>query len=170
MLAAPMSRRPLQLLALIAATTLLGSCSDTRPVRIGASAPELRKPDLAGRDVSLADYRGRVVLIDFWATWCGPCHLQQRILEPLYQEYRGRGAEFLAVSLGEDAATVKEFVDQKPFTYPVLLDPSDELSLRLGIQALPTLMIVDKEGRVAYFEAGVADADRLRQAFAAAGV
>jgi peroxiredoxin len=159
-------------LLLAGSALVAGACArhDSRPVRVGASAPTLSKPDLTGRTVDLGDFRGRVVLVDFWATWCAPCHLQQDILEPLYREYRSKGAEFLAVSVGEDAETVKEFVAQKPFAYPVLLDPADELSPRLGISALPTLLIVNREGKVSYFEAGVADSDTLRRLFAEAGV
>lgn len=166
-----MSRRPLRSALLALALLVVAGCGESgREVRVGRRAPELRKEDLAGRSVALSDLRGRVVLIDFWATWCAPCHLQQKILAPLYQEYRERGAEFLAVSLGEDAATVREFVERQPFAYPVLLDPTDELTARLGIQALPTLMIIDRAGRVAYFEPGVADQETLRRVFAEAGV
>jgi len=163
-------RARLASLVFIAAALAMGCDAGSRGVRTGASAPQLRKSDLAGRAIDLADLRGRVVLVDFWATWCGPCHLQRQILEPLYQEYRGKGAEFLAVSVGEDVQTVKEFVAGEPFAYPVLIDPDDELSPRLGISALPTLMVVDRAGKVSYFEAGVADADTLRKVFAAAGV
>ena len=154
------------------ATLVASSCAppDAGPVRVGRSAPKISRSDLAGRTVDLASYQGRVVLVDFWATWCGPCHLQQQILEPLYREYQSKGAEFLAVSVGEDAETVKQFVAERPFGYPVLIDPADELSPQLGISALPTLLVVDKDGRVAYFEAGVADADTLRRIFAGAGV
>jgi thiol-disulfide isomerase/thioredoxin len=154
------------------ATLFAVACVDSgaRPVRVGATAPTIAPSDLAGRTVALSDFRGRVVLVDFWATWCGPCHLQRQILEPLYREYRSKGAEFLAVSVGEDADTVKQFVAGQPFAYPVLIDPADELSPRLGISALPTLLVVDRDGKVSYFEAGVADAETLRRVFTDAGV
>jgi thiol-disulfide isomerase/thioredoxin len=124
---------------------------------------------LDGRHVSLDDYRGRVVLVDFWATWCGPCHLQADILAPLYAEYRARGVEFLSVSVGEEANTVRDFVAHTPSPYPVLIDPEDKLSPQFGIVALPTVLIVDKNGKVAYFNFGISDAPTLRKALAEAG-
>ena len=135
----------------------------------GQQAPDFTRSTLEGRRVSLADLRGQVVLVDFWATWCGPCKLQAQILEPLYAEYRKRGVEFLSVSVGEDAQTVKEFLRTAPPPYTVLIDPEDSLSADLGIVALPTVMVVDRAGKVAYFNFGIADADTLRRALAEAG-
>jgi thiol-disulfide isomerase/thioredoxin len=110
-----------------------------------------------------------VVVVDFWATWCGPCHLQAQILEPVYRDFKGRGVQFLAANVGEEPDTVKSFLKKKPFPYPVLLDPSDSVATTLGVLALPTLMVVDKKGRVAYFEAGIADGDTLRALIKKAG-
>ena len=135
----------------------------------GGTVPDMTLARLSGGEVSLADYRGRVVLLDFWATWCTPCRAQAQILEPLYGEYQGRGVEFLAVDSGEDLDTVRRFVERDPFPYPVLLDPDDSLGLALEILALPTLVVVDKEGEIAYFNEGIADAQELRRELAKAG-
>ncbi len=147
----------------------LASPKRTGPVATGDTAPAFTRDALDGRHVSLADYRGRVVLVDFWATWCGPCHLQADILAPLYAEYRTRGVEFLSVSVGEDVATVRDFITKSPSPYPVLVDPEDELTPTYGIVALPTVLIVDKAGKVSYFNFGISDADTLRKALAQAG-
>jgi peroxiredoxin len=138
-------------------------------VSAGETAPAFTRKTLDGKAVSLTDYRGRVVLVDFWATWCGPCHLQAKVLEPLYAEYRGRGVEFVSVSVGEEAGTVRDFLAQNPSPYPVLIDPEDTLSADLGIVALPTLLIVDRSGKIAYFNFGLSDADTLRRALTQAG-
>jgi peroxiredoxin len=135
----------------------------------GAPAPTFRLASLDGRQLGPEDFAGEVVLVEFWATWCPPCHLQADILRPLYPEYRQRGVEFLAVDLGEDEETVRRFVADRPFPYPVLIDPEDELSYELGVQALPTLMIVDRAGEVTYFRPGVLEEDELRKVLAGAG-
>ena len=125
---------------------------------------------LDGRTLGPKDFPGQVVVVDFWATWCGPCHLQAQILEPIYRDLKGRGVQFLAVNVGEEPETVKSFLKNKPFPYPVLMDPTDQVASNLGVMALPTLMVVDTKGRVAYFRSSVADGDTLRQEIKKAGV
>jgi len=151
---------PLLLLLLTAAALFLAGCA-ARGGGEGASSsgdqpsPDFRLASLDGEEISPQDYRDQVVVVDFWATWCGPCHQQADILESVYQEVQGDGVQFLAVNLGEDEETVRTFVEDNPFPYPVLLDPEDHLTYDLGIFALPTLMVVDTEGHVTYFETGI---------------
>lgn len=137
---------------------LAGKSSDFRLARLEGGG-RLGPPDLANQ----------VVLIDFWATWCVPCHAQADILKDLYPEVRGDGVEFLAVDVGEDRELVREFVASRPFPYPVLLDPRSEVADSLGVYSLPTLMVVDRQGRVAHFEEGIHDAAELRRILEAAG-
>lgn len=124
-----------------------------------------------GKQLGPRDFGGQVVLLDFWATWCVPCHAQARILKSVYEELQRDGGkvQFLAVDVGEDAETVGRFVADNPFPYPVLIDPQDTLSYELGIVGLPTLMVVDRKGEVVYFEPGVIDGDALRRILADAG-
>jgi peroxiredoxin len=163
----------LTLLSLLAAAAL--GCRGAAPPdgdaaqATGRPAPDFQLSAVGAGDVRLADYRGQVVLLDFWATWCNPCRYQAQILEPLYAEYRSRGVEFLAVDSGEEADVVRSFVARNPFPYPVLLDPEDSLGEALETRVLPTLVVVDKAGKIAYFNEGVADAEELRQVLARAG-
>lgn len=169
LLRSPFSRRSALSIALLS-TLLFFGCQEGASAGGSAigSKPELKLPSLDGKPVSVKDFRGKVVVVDFWATWCAPCHVQARILESLHGDYKDR-VQFLAVDVGEDEKTVRRFVQRRPFPYPVLLDPKDELSAKLGILALPTLMILDKEGKVSFFQAGISDARTLREALQKAG-
>ena len=123
--------------------------------------PEFTLASLGGESFCKADFAGKVVLFDFWATWCGPCHLQAEILAQIYPEAAKRGIEFVAVSTGEDASTVRDFVARKPFLYAVLVDPEDLMGGKLEIIALPTLVVMDAQGQIAYRHTGVADAEAI---------
>jgi len=127
--------------------------------------------DLAGLDGSrhrLRDYSGRVLLIEFWATWCGPCRLQAEILSRLYDDVRGDDMEFLAVSLGESKDLVEDYTRKDPVPYPVLLDPEETLGYALEIYALPTVIIIDRRGQISFMRPGISDGDTLRRALSAA--
>ncbi|MES1243121.1 MAG: TlpA disulfide reductase family protein [Acidobacteriota bacterium] len=156
-------------LPMLALSILLLSCGANAADRPSGKDLEFRLKTVDGRTLGPRDFKGQVVVVDFWATWCLPCHLQARVLEPLHKEYKAKGVQFLAANVGEDEKTVRSFLKNKPFPYPVLLDPEDKISTRLGVLQLPTLLVIDKKGNVSYFEAGVADAPTMRKILKAAG-
>lgn len=164
-------------LALTLFTVLLGfgcqegfSSSSSAKAAASEAATRFRLKSLeGGKSLGPADFPGKVVIVDFWASWCGPCQIQARILESLAKTYQGKRVQFLAANVGETTETVKSFVRTKPFPYPVLLDP-DGVSDDLGVFALPTLLIIDAKGKVAYFEAGIADADMIKKILRQSGV
>lgn len=176
------SGRSVLLAALFGPLLLLG-CKDGAPTgqtaqaESGAAAPaaktdakaDFQLASIDGRQIGPKSFPGQVVVVDFWATWCMPCRLQAEILEPVYRDYKGRGVQFLATNVGEEPDQVKKFLKDKPFPYPVLLDPKQETADKLGIVALPTLMVVDKKGAVSYFQSGIADGDALRELLKKAG-
>jgi peroxiredoxin len=150
--------------SLLVAAVLALSCAASPAVDEDAeSAPTFDLAALDGGRVQSSSFEGKVLLLEFWATWCGPCVAQARILEPIHRDFADRGVDFVAISLGEDASTVRAYVDRTPFPYRVLIDPDDELSGRLGIFALPTVMIVDKAGHVTYRQPGLSSGDVLRR-------
>ena len=165
------SRRSVLMFAALFSLMLFG-CKDAVGGSKGAvgARPEFKLKTLDGRKLGPTDFPGQVVVVDFWATWCGPCHIQARILEPIHRDFQGKGVQFLAANVGEDEATVRKFVKDKPFPYPVLLDPESQVSGNLGVYALPTLMVIDKKGKVTLLQAGVMDGPTLRKALKEAGV
>jgi cytochrome c biogenesis protein CcmG/thiol:disulfide interchange protein DsbE len=163
--------RRFSIVAAVFVSLLVLGCRDG--MSAGKKAPgtpvDFRLKTVDGRTLGPKDFRGQVVVVDFWATWCGPCHLQAEILEPIYKDYKGRGVQFLAANVGEDMDTVKKFLAKKPFPYPVLLDSNQAVSTDIGVMALPTLLVVDKKGKVAYLQSGLADGDTLRAVIKKAG-
>ncbi|HZF07432.1 MAG TPA: TlpA disulfide reductase family protein [Thermoanaerobaculia bacterium] len=144
-----------------------GAASPGGPPAPGAKVA-FQLQTLEGRPMGPKDFPGQVVVVDFWATWCGPCHIQALILEDVYKDYHGKGVQFLAANVGEETEAVRRFVKEKPFSYPVLIDPKD-VAGQLGIEALPTLMVIDKKGKLSFFEAGLTDGDTLRRILHQAG-
>ncbi len=129
------------------------------PVQQGAPAPEFRAPSLRGDTLALSALRGRVVLLNAWATWCTPCRWEMPEIEALYQRLAGKGLVVVAVSQdeapGPDAmyggtlADVAGFVSENHLTFPVLLDPGRRLAQLFGIVGLPTSILIDRHGRIA---------------------
>jgi thiol-disulfide isomerase/thioredoxin len=150
-------------------STAAGGAAGTAEGASVGAAPEFRLKTLDGRVLGPKDFKGKVVVVDFWATWCGPCQIQSRILEPLSRDYKGKNVQFLAANVGEDERTVRSFLESKPFPYPVLLDADSAVSNSLGVYALPTLMIIDKKGKISFVQPGLTDADTLRQKLKEAG-
>jgi thiol-disulfide isomerase/thioredoxin len=107
---------------------------------------------LDGRPVTLGA-PGKVLFLNVWATWCGPCRIEMPHMAELYREFSGQGLEMVAVS-NEDAETVRRFVRQNPYPFTILLDPDNMLAERFGIHGIPTTYILDKTGRLVHEQVG----------------
>ncbi len=112
--------------------------------------PPLAALDLKGREHRLEDYRGRVILLNFWATWCPPCVEEIPSMGRLQAGFDEQDFVILGVDIGEDAATVEAFLNQVPAAFPVLLDPAGTLVAPWKIRAFPTSFLLDREGRIRY--------------------
>ena len=120
----------------------------------GAAAPDFSLPARAGGDIALSKLKGQVVLVNFWATWCGPCRQEMPLLEQIYQRYKGLGFTLLAVNVEEDSAGADKWLRDTPVTFPVLFDRANQVSKLYDVTAMPSTVIVDRKGRVRYVHYG----------------
>ena len=105
-------------------------------------------PLLSGGNASLSAEKGKVVILNFWATWCPPCRAEMPSMETLYKKFKNDGLEILAVDLGEDKSTVQKFIQNNGYTFPVLLDTNGKAGDDYGISAIPTTFILDRSGMI----------------------
>jgi peroxiredoxin len=151
-------------LAAFAAITVLSSCSASSSTATAAKDSKERKPapeftltDANGTSVKLSDYRGKVVLLNFWATWCGPCALEIPWFIEFQQEYKSRGFEVVGISMDDEGwAAIKPYVAEHKLNYRVLLGNDSVSDLYGGVDALPTSFVIDREGRIASVHVGLA--------------
>ena len=123
--------------------------------RMDAPDFTLLNPD--GRKVSLKDFRGKVVFLNFWATWCESCRDEMPSMERLYREYKGKGLEIVAVNIKEKRQDALAFVKQLKVNYPVLMDTEGEVGLLYGAFGLPATYLIDRKGVVLARMFGPAD-------------
>lgn len=121
---------------------------------IGTPLSDFALTDLNGTTHQVSALKGKVVLINAWATWCPPCRAEMPALHDFYIAHQAEGFALLAVNAGEDAGTAQAFIDQMGFTFPVLLDPGTNVLAGLGIDAFPTSVLVDRNGNVAKIHVG----------------
>ena len=113
--------------------------------------------DLAARDggrVALSDLKGQVVMVNFWATWCGPCRQEMPHLEALYQRYNGLGFTLLGVNVEEDSSGADEFLAETPVSFPILFDPENKVSELYNVVAMPSTVLIDKGGNMRFIHHG----------------
>ena len=122
------------------------SSADSTVSRIPALDFKLK--DLNGKEVSLSDYKGKKVFLNFWASWCGPCKAEMPDIEKLYKETKDSDLVILTVNLGEDKDTVKSFTDNAKYNFTVLLDLDQSVAAKYKISAIPTSYFIDKEGNI----------------------
>jgi peroxiredoxin len=128
---------------------------------VGRALPDFNLPDLDGKMVRLSDYRGRPVLINFWATWCPPCRAEMDDLEAFYYDHQKEGLMILAVNSGESRDIAAEFAQELGLSFTVLLDEDFTISDQWLINSLPTSILVDRDGVVQVIHVGLFSAEQM---------
>ena len=114
------------------------------------AVPDLSLVDLDGETHRLSDYRGQVVIVNFWATWCPPCRKEMPSMQRAWEQVKDENIVMLAVNVGEDEETVFAFLGQAPVEFPLLLDQDSKVTTSWPVKGLPTTYVVGPEGRLAY--------------------
>jgi peroxiredoxin len=140
----------------------LGTAVSKIAPEIGAQAPDFALRDLRGNEVRLSEFRGRTVLLTFWATWCGPCRLEMPAFEDRYQELKGDNFIVLGVNYDEPVEDVRIFRDELGLSFPLLLDPGGSVQRLYRIRGYPSSIFVDPQGVVRIVHLGLITEGQLR--------
>lgn len=148
--ATPIWLRPLIVLVVVGLGVLVFLQQEevARPVARGVDAPDFSLPLLGGEPVRLEDYRGQVVLLNFWATWCKPCEDEMPAMDRLYRALAPEGFEMLAVSVDEESGVVREFQERLGVSFPLLLDPAQNVARAYQTTGFPESLLIDQQGRI----------------------
>jgi peroxiredoxin len=136
---------------------------------VSGPAPAFTLTALTGQQSALSQYKGQVVMVNFWATWCGPCQQEMPLLDQMYKKYKPAGFTLLGVNVDKEAPAVRELLARKPVSFPVLLDPANQVSKAYHVDDMPSSVIIDRKGAVRYVHRGYKPGDeneyqdRIRQ-------
>jgi len=115
---------------------------------VGENAPDFTLRDLSGKDVTLSSFKGKTVVLNFWATWCPYCRHERKSLKSLYEKYRDKDLVIIAVAIDRSSSTVKKFMEQHPAPHIVLTDPEGTGAAPYNVMGVPTTFIIDRNGKV----------------------
>ena len=117
-------------------------------------APDFALPARGGKQVSLDAFKGQVVMINFWATWCGPCRQEMPLLEGIYRKYKPMGFTMIGVNVEPDSAEAAKWLKATPVTFPILFDTKSEVSKLYAVQSMPSTVIIDRKGNLRWLHRG----------------
>jgi thiol-disulfide isomerase/thioredoxin len=150
-----MSRLSFPRSALLAALLALPGLA----VSNSASAPDFQLDAMSGKKETLTGYKGQVVMINFWATWCGPCRQEMPVLEQLHKKYKPMGFTMIGVNVEPDSQGAVKWLSATPVTFPILFDTESKVSKLYAVGGMPSTVIVDRKGNVRYVHRGYKPGD-----------
>jgi peroxiredoxin len=136
------------LVALVGLPAFDGWSMGSRVPAVGMQAEDFQLADLDGKSQSLSQYRGKIVLVNFWATWCKPCTTEMPAMQTIHDKLRDKGFVVLAINELEDDAKVREHIKQYGHTFPVLMDRDNKVANQFGVFGLPVSVFIDEKGVV----------------------
>ena len=149
-----------KIIAFVAA--VLCSVHASASVNVSEQAPDFTLKSLDGQNLRLEEYRGQVVLINFWASWCGPCRQEMPILDQLHKRYEDTGFAVLGVNVEGEIAPAQKIVDKTNVTFPVLIDEGQSVSQMYDLEAMPSTVVVDRNGVIRYVHMGYKPGDEAK--------
>ncbi|MEH6449079.1 MAG: TlpA disulfide reductase family protein [Oleispira sp.] len=147
-------------LAIAGSLLLALNTSSAFAVSVGDTAPNFKLPRLEAKgNIQLKSYLGKVVYVDFWASWCGPCRLSLPVLNTLRKKYRKQGFEVIAINLDEEKSEAMAFLKEFPVAYPTARDVTGTTPDQYGLQGMPTAYLIDRKGKVSLIHEGFKKTD-----------
>ena len=136
--------------------------SKTMAVELDHPAPDFTLKSMSGENLRLAELRGKVVLINFWASWCGPCRQEMPILDRIHQRYEPTGFSVIGINVESDPTKARKIADRAGLEFPLVLDQDQQVSKAYDVQAMPYTVLVDRDGKVRYIHAGYKPGDEKK--------
>jgi thiol-disulfide isomerase/thioredoxin len=126
---------------------------------IGDAPPAIDLPDQSGANVSVPELRGKVVLVDFWASWCGPCRHEMPVLQALHEKYAGEGLVIVGVNIDRNPKKMRSFLKGSPVTFRIVHDPKKKVAAAYELSAMPTSYFIGRDGTLRYIHEGFREED-----------
>jgi thiol-disulfide isomerase/thioredoxin len=142
-------------------TLVVAACMSSPALAVAPAkpAPAFKLNSLAGKPISLDQYKGQVVMINFWASWCGPCRQEMPILEKLHSKYKPMGFSMLGVNVEPDSSLAANWLKSTPVTFPILFDTKSEVSKLYAVAGMPSTVIIDRKGNLRWLHRGYKPGD-----------
>ncbi len=153
-------KKLLQCLSLLLAVSLAGPAQAAKSVE--GPAPDFTLKALDGKNLKLSEMRGNVILLNFWASWCAPCRLEMPLLNDMHNKYKDLGFTVLGVNVEEDTNMPRRYIADRPVDFPILLDKTNQVSKLYKVIAMPTSVVIDRDGNMRYLHQGYQPGDEKK--------
>jgi peroxiredoxin len=144
---------------LLLLTCLIAWSGVAESATISGPAPNFTLKSLSGKNIKLSELTGNVVLINFWASWCGPCRQEMPLLNAIHNKYKPLGFTVLGINVEEQVANAKSFISERPVDFPILLDSKNRISELYKVIAMPTTVVIDRDGNMRFLHQGYQSGD-----------